>query len=361
MGPHNPLDARPPTLSTGPEPAAASSRDAAAAAAHEPAAARELAAARESAAAREPAAASSRDAAVAGRRLAGAPISWGVCEVPGWGLMLPPERVLGEMAALGLRATELGPIGYLPLDAAALRALLDRHGLELAAAFVPLVLHEADADEARAGADRMAKLLADAGADVFVAAVVVDQDWAPRIELNDAEWDRVARHLAEVDEIAAAHGLTLALHPHAGTLVETKADVERALAATDVGWCFDSGHLLIGGTDPVAFARDHAERIVHVHLKDVDAKLAARVRTGELTLVAATQAGLFRPLGQGDSGIEEVVRLLDRHGYERWLVLEQDTAITGQEPPDGDGPVLDVRRSIEYLTTLAPEREVAQP
>jgi inosose dehydratase len=321
MGPHSPLDARPPTLSTGPEPAAAT----------------------------------------AGRRLAGAPISWGVCEVPGWGLMLPAERVLGEMAALGLRATELGPIGYLPLDAAELRALLDRHGLRLAAAFVPLVLHEPSADEARAGAERMAKLLADAGADVFVAAVVVDQDWAPRIELGASEWARVAERLAEVDEIAAAHGLTLALHPHAGTLVETAQDVERALATTDVGWCFDSGHLLIGGTDPVAFMRDHAERIVHVHLKDVDAELAKRVRAGELTLVGATQAGLFRPLGQGDSRIEEVVRLLDRHGYERWLVLEQDTAITGQEPPDGDGPVLDVRRSIEYLTTLAPEREVAQP
>ena len=60
--------------------------------------------------------------------MAGAPISWGVCEVPGWGLMLPPERVLSEMASLGLHATELGPIDYLPLDAGALRALLDRHG-----------------------------------------------------------------------------------------------------------------------------------------------------------------------------------------------------------------------------------------
>jgi inosose dehydratase len=295
------------------------------------------------------------------RRLAGAPISWGVCEVPDWGLMLPPERVLREMASLGLRATELGPIGYLPLDAGDLRALLQRHGLRLAAAFIPLVLHEESADEARAGAERMAKLLADAGADVFVAAVVIDQQWSPRIELDDAEWERVVRHLADVEQIVAAHGLALALHPHAGTLVETAADVERALATTDVGWCFDSGHLLIGGTDPVAFVRDHVERIVHVHLKDVDAALAARVRAGELSLVAATQAGLFRPLGQGDSGIEEVVHLLDRHGYERWLVLEQDTAITGHEPPDGDGPVLDVRRSIEYLTTLAPEREVAQP
>jgi inosose dehydratase len=295
------------------------------------------------------------------RRLAGAPISWGVCEVPDWGLMLPPERVLGEMASLGLRATELGPIGYLPVDVAPLRAQLDRHGLGLAAAFVPLVLHEAAADEARAEADFIARLLAQAGADVFVAAVVVDQAWSPRVELGDEAWQRVARHLAEIEELVAGHGLTLALHPHVGTLIETAADVERMLAISEVGWCLDTGHLLIGGFDPAAFVRDHAERIVHVHLKDVDAALAARVRDGKLSLVAATQAGLFRPLGQGDSGIEEVVRLLDRHGYGRWLVLEQDTAITGQEPPAGDGPVLDVRKSIEYLSTLAPEREVAQP
>jgi inosose dehydratase len=297
----------------------------------------------------------------ANRRLAGAPISWGVCEVPNWGLMLPPERVLREMAALGLRATELGPVGYLPLEAQALRALLNRHKLRLVAAFVPLVLHEPSADEARGDANRMAALLAAARAEVFVAAVVVDQAWSPRIELSDAQWERVTSRLAEVEEIVGAHGLTLALHPHAGTLVELAEDIGRVLATSDVGWCFDSGHLLIGGVEPAAFVREHAERIVHVHLKDVDAALAARVRAGELSLVAATQAGLFRPLGQGDSGIEEVVRLLDRSGYERWLVLEQDTAITGLEPPDGDGPVLDVRRSIEYLTTLAPEREVAQP
>jgi inosose dehydratase len=275
--------------------------------------------------------------------------------------MLPPERVLREMASLGLRATELGPIGYLPLDATQLRETLDAHGLRLVGAFIPLVLHEPSAADAYAEADRMAGLLAAAGADVCVAAVVVDQQWSPRRELSDAEWERVVRRLDEVQEIASRHGLTLALHPHAGTLVEQAADVERVLADSDVGWCIDSGHLLIGGIDPATFIRDNAERIVHVHLKDVDAALAARVRAGELSLVAATQAGLFRPLGQGDSGIEEVVRLLDRNGYERWLVLEQDTAITGREPPEGDGPVLDVARSIEYLTTLAREREVAQP
>jgi inosose dehydratase len=270
--------------------------------------------------------------------------------------MLPPERVLGEMASLGLQATELGPVDYLPLDAVALRALLDRHGLRLVGAFVPLVLHEAGADDARAEAGRIAAILAAAGADVCVAAAVVDAAWSPRIELGDREWEQLMRHLAEVDEIVASHGLSLALHPHVGTLVETDADVARVLAGSTVGWCFDTGHLLIGGTDPAAFVRENAERIVHVHLKDVDGVLADRVRAGELSLVAATQAGLFRPLGQGDSGIEEVLRLLDHHGYERWLVLEQDTAITGQEPPVGGGPIDDVRASIAYLDNLAPSR-----
>jgi inosose dehydratase len=124
-----------------------------------------------------------------------------------------------------------------------------------------------------------------------------------------------------------------------------------------VPWCFDTGHLLIGGVDPVRFVRRHGERIGHVHLKDVNASLAARVRGGELSLVQATQMGLFRPLGDGDARLEEVVALLDLMGYERWLVLEQDLAITGEEPPVDGGPALDVARSIEFLSIAAPRRE----
>ena len=73
--------------------------------------------------------------------------------------------------------------------------------------------------------------------------------------------------------------------------------------------------------------------------------------------MGATQAGLFRPLAQGDASIAEVLDALDAHGYERWLVLEQDAAITGEEPPVGGGPVLDVQASIEFLANTAPRRE----
>ena len=158
-------------------------------------------------------------------RLAAAPISWGVCEVPGWGHQLEPERVFGEMASLGVRATELGPIGYLPFEPAAIREALDRHGLRLVGGFVPLVLHEPALDTAEA--ERVAAVLAAAGAEVFNAAVVADAGWSPPLPLDDDAWQRVARHLAEVERLVAQHGLTLALHPHVGTQVETAADVER--------------------------------------------------------------------------------------------------------------------------------------
>ena len=282
-------------------------------------------------------------------RLAAAPISWGVCEIPGWGHQLSADRVFGEMATLGIRATELGPIGYVPFEPAAIREQLDRHELRLVGGFVPLVLHEPELDTAEA--ERIAAVLAAAGAEVFNAAVVADAGWSPPHQLDDDAWRRLARHLAEVERRVEQHGLTLALHPHAGTQVETAADVERALALTEVGWCLDTGHLTLGGVDPAEFARRHGERVVHVHLKDVDMAVARR----GLSLVEAVQAGLFRPLGAGDVRVDDVLDGLD--GYGRWLVLEQDTALTGEEPPVGSGPVTDVRRSIEYLQTLAPLRE----
>jgi inosose dehydratase len=293
-------------------------------------------------------------------RLVGAPISWGVCEVPGWGLQLGPDRVLAEMAQLGLRHTELGALGWLPLDGAAVKAQLDRHGLDLVAGFVPVVVHEPDLAPTLEHARAAARQLADGGATTFVAAVVTDLDWSAPVALDDDGWKRAGEHLRALADLVAADGLQLVLHPHVGTLVESADDVEQALAHTDVPWCFDSGHLLIGGVDPAAFIREHGQRIAHVHLKDVDATLAARVRDKSLSLVQATQAGLFRPLGEGDARIDEVVALLEETGYGRWLVLEQDLAITGPEPSADGGPALDVRRSIEFLSMPAPRREVSQ-
>jgi inosose dehydratase len=284
------------------------------------------------------------------RKLAGAPISWGVCEVPGWGHQLPPERVLAEMASVGLSATELGPVGYMSEDPGRVRDLLERFELDLVASFVPLALH----GRPDPLGEQVLELLAALDGEVLVVTPVMDAEWSPPRPLTDAEWRRLADNLAALEEVAGARGVTVALHPHAGAVVETEEQIERVLGFSTVPCCLDTGHLTIGGADPLQFARRHADRIVHVHLKDVDAELASRVGEGELSHMEATRRGLFKPLGKGDADIAEVVGALDSQGYERWLVLEQDTTLTGEEPPVGSGPVLDVRASIEYLASLAP-------
>jgi len=286
-----------------------------------------------------------------GWRLAGAPISWGVCEVPGWGIQLAPARVLDELAQLGLRATELGPPGWLADDAAGVRAALAQRGLALVGGFVPLVLHTPDAQAAFAEAEQAAATLAGAGGDVFVVAAIVDAAWSPRVELDAAQWDLLGARLDALEERVRAHGLTLALHPHAGTLVEQAADVEAVLARSQVGVCFDPGHLVIGGCDPVAFLERHGERVVHVHLKDVDAAVARRYHAERLSLLDATRAGLFVRLGEGDARIAEAVARLAAARYDGWVVLEQDTALHA-EPPAGAGPVADVAACIDFLARI---------
>src|SRR5437867_1685463 len=126
----------------------------------------------------------------AAARIAGAPISWGVCEVPGWGYQLEPDRVLAEMAGLGLPATELGPDGYLPTDPSRLEAALADHGLGLAAGFVPAVLHEpAVLEEELERVSVQADLLAASGADVLVlAAETGTAGYEAGADLDGSSW-----------------------------------------------------------------------------------------------------------------------------------------------------------------------------
>lgn len=285
-------------------------------------------------------------------RVAGAPISWGVCEAPGWGLQLDPDRVLGEMCALGLRATELGPVGWLPTDPGALRERLQRHGLRLVGGFVPAVLHREPGGPAVEGVARSAATLAGAGADTLVLAADGDgAGYDQAAKLDEQQWATLLGNLRLVGELCADRGLELALHPHAGTVIERRPEVERLLADSEVPLCLDTGHLAIGGTDPVEVARSAPERVRHVHLKDVDAALAGRVADGELAFADAVRQGVFRPLGQGSVDLPALVGALDAAGYGGWYVLEQDVMLD-REPPPGQGPVADVRASIEALRPL---------
>jgi inosose dehydratase len=281
------------------------------------------------------------------QRVAGAPITWGVCELPDWGYQMAAERVLAEAASLGLRGIEMGPPGFLD------RASLDTYQLALAGAFLAIVLHRPEQiDHSLDQIDRAVARLADAGARVLVlAADLGNRNYESAAALSDRDWAILLETLSRARAQTARHGLGLTVHPHYGTAIATAHDVQRLLESSDVALCLDTGHLLVGGADPLDVARRAGSRIGHVHLKDVDAQLAARVRSGTSSYHAAVAHGLYRPLGEGDARIREVVALLESAGYNGWYVIEQDAALPC-EPPPGSGPVSNAEACVRFLQQL---------
>jgi inosose dehydratase len=264
---------------------------------------------------------------------------------------MTPERVLREMTEVGLEATEFGPQGWLPVAPAERAAALVPYGLRAVGAFVPVVLHDPGHDPVPE-VDRELDSFEAAGGDVLVLAANSGLDgYDTRPVLDDAGWRTVFGNLDRLTELAASRGIRASLHPHVGTMVEKADEVERVLEGSSVSLCLDTGHLLIGGTDPAELVKRWAGRVNHVHAKDVRADLARRVQQGELTYTEAVREGIYVPLGRGDVDVATIVSELAKVGFDGWYVLEQDT-ILADEPHD-EGPVADVRESIAYLRSLA--------
>ena len=285
-------------------------------------------------------------------RIAGAPISWGVCEVPGWGFQLDVDTVLRQMREVGIVATEFGPDGFLPEAPGDKAAELADAGLRAVGQFVPVVLHDPAHDPLPEVESAMEALTVAGATTVVVAAATGVEGYDARPELDDSQWDTLLANLDLVTAAAEARGLIATLHPHVGTMVESGAEAERVLAGSRIGLCLDTGHLLIGGGDPVAIARSHPDRIGHVHLKDVRLDLASKVQSGELSYTDGVSAGMYVPLGEGDVDIAAIVRSLEDAGYAGWYVLEQDTILTGSPEQTGVDPLSDVRASLEFVRNV---------
>jgi len=292
-------------------------------------------------------------------RIAGAPISWGVCEVPNWGYQLTPERVLAEMQEVGLSATELGPDGFLPADPGEMAAVLERHHLTAVGGFTPVLMHQAGHDPL----PEISRVLTgyDAThAEVLVLSAVSGLDgYDTRPILDEEGWRRLLDNLDRIAQLASEHGVRAVLHPHVGTMIESGTEVQRVLDGSSIALCLDTGHLLIGGTDPAELTRQSPDRIAHTHLKDVDSTIADKVRAGRLTYTEGVVEGMYRPLGTGDVDIAAIVHTLQGNGYAGWYTLEQDTILT--EEPRGEGPVHDVRISADHVRDVLARASAPTP
>ena len=282
------------------------------------------------------------------RKIAAAPISWGVCEVPGWGVQLSPDRVLADAARLGFTAIEAGPPGFLPADARDAARTLDGHGLRCIGGFVTAVLHDPGRRDAElSSVGRQADALRAQGAELLVLAPATGRDgYEERLDLTAAEWGVLFDTLPLVEDIARRARLEVVVHPHVGTVIERPGDIERVLAGSHVGLCLDTGHAFVGGGDPAEIARRAGRRVRHVHLKDANGPLASAVRDRRLSYAAAVQQGLYTPLGDGDAHIADVLTVLREGGYGGWYVLEQDVAL---QDASAD-PLPAIERSLTFVS-----------
>jgi inosose dehydratase len=169
---------------------------------------------------------------------------------------------------------------------------------------------------------------------------------------RDAQWDSAAKLIARIAKAAREIGVRSVFHHHAGTYVETPAEVARLLELTDsslLGICLDTGHYFYGGGDPVEFTRKWATRIWHLHLKDIRANVLEEARREKVGFLDAIRRGVFCELGGGDVDLAGVIRELDRAGFDGWAVFEQDVDPT----VPGVDPAASAKRSRDYLRRVA--------
>jgi inosose dehydratase len=268
-------------------------------------------------------------------RIATAPVSWGIWEMTiDRADLIAPELFLETIVDMGYTATETGPPGYFAPDGAAAVERAGRHGVELIATFLPLRLDDAAGFEEDLGAlDRTVEVLEATGGGIVLLADMETPERARAAGSDERRlataWgaetvERAAERLQSAAEIVRGRGLDVALHPHAATHVESADETDAMLSRTDIGLCIDTGHTVVGGGDPRDLVRRYAGRLRHLHLKDVDGALLARLRAGELDMDEAWPQGIFCEFGAGVVPLREFLALPEVRAFDGYAVIEQD-------------------------------------
>lgn len=284
-------------------------------------------------------------------KIAGAPISWGVCEVPGWGYQMAPERVLSEMKEIGLTATEFGPQGWLPIEAAARAKAVSGYGLEPVGSFFLAVMHDPNFNPLEQVREELEAFRVAGGSYLILAADSGRDGYDDRPVLDETGWQTLFTNLSRIREVCEEAGVTACIHPHWGTMVQNVDEVERVLDNSSVGLCLDTGHLAAGGADVVELVRKYAERVDIVHAKDIRRELTDQLLPGQITWSQGIKAGMFTPIGDGDIDFAAIVAALNEVGFDGYYVLEQDIMLD-EEPPAGKGPKANAQRSFQALKAL---------
>jgi inosose dehydratase len=282
------------------------------------------------------------------------PLTWTNDDMPELGGTTPLETCLAEAKQAGYDGVELG--NKFPRDAAILKPILMRHGLSLVSGWYSgRLLERSPADEI-AAVEAHLSLLQAMGSTTMVFAEVSGcvhgergTKLSHRPRLDDKGWRHLAAGLSEVARHLQKRGVRMAYHHHVGTVIETADEIDRLMTMTgpEVGLLLDTGHLTYAGGDPVAAARRHAQRIAHVHCKDIRRDVLAKAKSEDWSFLNAVLAGVFTVPGDGCVDYPNVFDALATVDYRGWLVVE------AEQDPAKAHPLTYARMGHAYLRPLA--------
>lgn len=272
-------------------------------------------------------------------KLAIAPIGWTNDDMPELGSENTFQQIVSEMALAGFTGSEVG--SKYPRDPTVLKPMLDIRGIQIVNAWFSTFFANGEKAKTIDEFINHRDFLHAMGAKVIgcseqslsiqgTTKAVLEE----KPHFTDEQWRLTAEGYNELAKLAAEKGMTVGLHHHMGTAIQTTAEVDRFMAETndDVYLLFDTGHAYYseGSQEAMlAILTKYLPRINHIHLKDVRDEIVAQVKSQKLSFLDGVKKGTFTVPGDGVIDFDPVFKILDDFGYKGWMVVEaeQDPAL----------------------------------
>ena len=285
-----------------------------------------------------------------------APIAWTNDDMPDLGAENTFEQCVSDMALAGFTGCEVG--NKYPKDPAVLKAALDLRGLTIANQWFSSFVLSKPMEEVEKDFIAQCKFLKAVGADTIGASEqsysIQGQMHTPVFECKyvmvQKEWERFAKGMNRLGEIADSMGMKLVYHHHMGTVVQTAAEIDKMMDMTDpdkFSLLFDSGHLAYCGEDYVEVLKRHVKRVKHVHLKDIRPDVVKKVKDEKLSFLQGVRAGAFTVPGDGCIDFAPIFDILDAAGYKGWMIVE------AEQDPAKANPLEYALKAREYIRKTA--------
>lgn len=266
-----------------------------------------------------------------------APIAWTNDDMPDLGAENTFEQCVSEMALAGFTGCEVG--NKYPRDTAVLKKALELRGMQICNAWFSSFLTTKPYEEVEKNFIEHITFLKEMGAKVVGMSEqghsIQGTDkpiFEAKYVMNDEEWDTLCTGINKLGKVAKDMGIKLCFHHHMGTVVQTEEEIDRLMANTDpelFGLLFDCGHLAYCGEDYMSVLNKYADRIRHVHLKDIRPEKVEQVKREHLSFLQGVRLGTFTVPGDGVIDFKPIFDVLEKTGYEGYVLVEaeQDPAI----------------------------------